>query len=126
MSKICTCPLLSAFNLTPVRIELIKDHADLVRGMVDAIRQGLTDTIADPKAAMEIAANGTYVPDLKADDVLQLAVLTNSVDLWKADVLGLSDPEAWQLTADTLKQMGQLTTEVDLTSVYTNNFVMAR
>lgn len=104
----------------------IKDNANLVRGMVDALRHGLADTIADPKAAMEIAANGNYVPDLKADDALQMTVLTNSIDLWKADVIGLSDPAAWQLTADTLKAMGQLTTDVDLTTVYTNSFVMMR
>jgi NitT/TauT family transport system substrate-binding protein len=104
----------------------IADHADLVRGMVNAIRHGLEDTIADPEAAMEITANGNYVPELKPDDEIQMAVLTNSIDLWKADVIGLSDPEAWQLTADTLTAMGQLKTEVDLETVYTNSFVMMR
>jgi NitT/TauT family transport system substrate-binding protein len=104
----------------------ISGNPRLVRGMVRAIGRGLEDTIADPKGAMEIAANGKYVQGLKADDALQFKVLTNSVELWRADILGLSDEAAWQLTEDTLKAMGLLKADVDLTLVYTNRFALER
>jgi len=101
--------------------QTIKDQPDLVRGMSLALARGLADTIADPKAAMQISTK--FVKDLKADDVTQLKVLTNSIELWKTDAFGMSDPKAWQLTADTLTAMGLLKTKVDLTKVYSNDFV---
>jgi NitT/TauT family transport system substrate-binding protein len=99
----------------------LKDNPDLVRGMTAALAEGLADTIADPKAAYE--ASRKYVENLAADDAVQLSVLTASIDLWKTDKPGYSDPAAWQLTLDTLRSMGLITENVDLTKVFSNDYL---
>lgn len=55
----------------------------------------------------------------------QFRVLLNSVALWDGDVLGQTDPAAWQVTQDTLMSMGFLSSEVTLEDAYTNDFVVA-
>jgi len=99
----------------------IKDHPDLVRGMNRALAHGLADTIADPKAAY--AASLKYVDGLAANDPVQMGVLTNSIDLWKTDKYGYSDPAAWDLTLKTLQSMGLLTDSIDVTTVYSNDYL---
>jgi NitT/TauT family transport system substrate-binding protein len=106
--------------------ETIAEQPDLVRGMVQALAKGLADTIDDPEAAMQISANGSYVEGLEEDDEIQFQVLINSIELWKADTLGLSDEESWQLTADTLRAMQVLPDTFDdaaLEQVWTNEFI---
>jgi NitT/TauT family transport system substrate-binding protein len=102
----------------------IKEQPDLVRGMNKALAKGLADTMADPKAAYTISQK--YVENLKADDAVQMGVLTNSLPLWKADQYGYSDPAAWTLTHDTLKAMGLITDPVDLSKVFTNDYIPAK
>src|SRR5581483_8803042 len=80
------------------------------------VAKGLADTLADPKAAYDISRK--YVENLKADDPVQYAVLTNSLELWKTDHLGYSDPAAWKLTLDTLQAMG-------LSKVFSNGYLPA-
>ncbi len=99
----------------------IADKPDLVRGMNSALAHGLADTIADPKAAYDISRK--YVDKLAADDAVQMAVLTDSLDLWKTDRFGYSDPAAWKLTLDTLQSMGLVTDPVDLTKVFSNDYL---
>ncbi|MEP7286900.1 MAG: ABC transporter substrate-binding protein [Chloroflexota bacterium] len=99
----------------------LKDKPDLVRKMNAALAHGLTDTIADPKAAYDLSRK--YVETLAADDPVQMAVLTASIDLWKTDKYGYSDPAAWKLTQDTLVAMGLITDPVDLTKVFSNDYL---
>ncbi|HVO41019.1 MAG TPA: ABC transporter substrate-binding protein [Aggregatilineales bacterium] len=99
----------------------LKNSPDLVRSMNDALARGLADTLADPKAAYTISQK--YVDNLAADDPVQMGVLTNSMDLWKTVKFGYSDPEAWKLTLATLKAMGLITSDVDLTRVYSNDYL---
>ncbi len=99
----------------------IKDKPDLVRAMNSALARGLADTLADPKAAYAISLK--YVPNLAADDPVQYAVLTNSLDLWKADRLGYSDPAAWKLTLDTLQAMGLITGQLDFNKAFSNDYL---
>lgn len=58
-----------------------------------------------------------------SDTLLQFEVLLSSIDMWDADQLGYTDPQSWQLTADTLVQMGLLNTAPDLTGAYSNDFL---
>ena len=55
--------------------------------------------------------------------LLQFEVLLTSIDMWDADQLGYTDPQSWQVTADTLVQMGSLATAPDLSGAYTNDFL---
>jgi NitT/TauT family transport system substrate-binding protein len=101
--------------------QTIRESPDLVRGMNSALARGLADTITFPVQAMQISTQ--FVEGLTADDALQFTVLRNSIELWKTDRYGLNDPAAWQLTVDTLKAMGLLTTEIDVKSLYSNDFL---
>ena len=97
----------------------IQAHPDWVRGISLAIAQGTADTIADPNAAYTIAQK--YVQGL-GDDPVQKQVLLNTIDLWKTDRPGYSDPAAWKLTQDTLLSMNLIDQPLDLTKVFSNEF----
>lgn len=99
----------------------IAENPDLVRDMVTALLKGVADTIADPDAAYEISRK--YVDNLAADDPIQQEVLTRSIELWKAERPGYSDPQAWDNMQDTLIKMGLLTEALELEQAFTNEFV---
>ena len=100
----------------------IAENPNLVRGMVSALLKGLTATIADPDEAYEISRK--YVENLsQADEAIQKEVLTRSIELWRADRPGYSDPQAWQNMQDTLLKMNLLTAGLDLNKAFTNEFV---
>ncbi len=85
----------------------LAENPELVRGMVKALSLGIADTIADPQAAYESSLK--YVDQLAlADEKLQKEILATSIEFWKADVLGRSDPAAWQNMHDLLLEMGLL------------------
>jgi NitT/TauT family transport system substrate-binding protein len=96
-----------------------------VRGLVRALLRGLADTIANPDEAYLISTQ--YVEGLSNADAAKTAtqkqVLAASIEMWKADRLGLSDPQGWENTQATLLDMGLLTAPLDLSQVYTNEFV---
>lgn len=96
---------------------------ELVGGLTRALAQGIKDTIANPDEAFEICKK--FVTGLDTADVAaaQKQVLAASVELWKTDKIGYSDPANWQTTIAVLKQMGLLTGEVDVNKVFTNRFV---
>ncbi len=99
----------------------IKENPDLVRSMVEVFLHGLSDVIADPGSAYSTSMK--YVEGLKADDPVQMAVLTTSIELWKADRLGFSNPQAWVNMQDVLMNMGLLTQTQDLGKAYSNTFI---
>jgi len=100
----------------------IAEHPELVRGMARALARGMADTIADPDAAYEICKK--YVENLsQADEKVQKQVLLTSIELWKADHIGLSDPQAWSNMNDLLVKMGQLSAPLDVSKAFTNDFV---
>ncbi len=56
-------------------------------------------------------------------EVIQMRVLLNSIALWRADRLGLTDPASWDVTMQTLIDMGLLPGPVDLGGAYSNDFL---
>lgn len=100
----------------------LQNDPDLVRRMVQATLHGLTDTINDPDQAYEISKK--YVEGLaSADPAVQKQVLSTSIDFWKAEPLGYTQPSAWENMQKVLLQMGLLKQAVDLSKAYTNQFV---
>jgi NitT/TauT family transport system substrate-binding protein len=100
----------------------LKNDPDLVRRMVQASLHGLADTINDPDQAYEISKK--YVEGLaNADPTIQKQVLSTSIDFWRADTLGYSQPSAWENMQKVLLQMGLLKQPVDLSKAYTNQFI---
>lgn len=102
--------------------KLLTENPALVRRMVAAFLKGLEDTIAHPDEAYEIAKG--YVENLaQADEALQKQVLLTSIELWRAERLGYSDPQAWENMQDVLLEMGLLTEPLDLSRAFTNEFL---
>ena len=100
----------------------IKQSPDLVRRMDQAILKGIADTIANPDEAYQICLK--YVEGLaQADQAIQKEVLATSIDFWKADRLGYSNPTAWDNTQQVLLDMGLLTTPLDINQVFSNDFL---
>jgi NitT/TauT family transport system substrate-binding protein len=99
----------------------IADNPDLVQGFVRATLRGLADTLAQPEEAYEISKK--YIDGL---DDGRIGVLAASLDLWRAETLGLTDPAAWRETEQLLLALGLLDSALDnLDAAYTNRFVEA-
>jgi NitT/TauT family transport system substrate-binding protein len=100
----------------------IASQPALVRAMVASLLHGVADTIADPASAYEISK--AYVSTLaQADTAVEKQVLTTSIQLWRTDRLGYSDPKAWENMQAVLLDMGLLTKPQDLSKAFTNQFL---
>jgi NitT/TauT family transport system substrate-binding protein len=103
----------------------IAQNPDLVRKMDQAILRGIADTIADPDAAYQTSLK--YVEGLaQADQAVQKQVLATSIEFWKSDSLGSSDPIAWENTHKVLLDMDFLTKPLDVTQAYSNEYLPAK
>jgi len=104
--------------------QTIRSKPELVRGMVRAIQRGLADALADPDAAFEFGVEN-YIKDLPQDQyATQRQVLTNSMELWRSDHLGQTNPAAWQATQDILIQSGLMEKPLDdLSACYNMDFL---
>jgi len=102
--------------------QTIQERPELVRAMVQAMRRGLQDTLDDPDAAFEICRQ--YVPEIDDESApLQRAVLEAALRFWQAEDVGKSDPAAWQTSLDFMRQTGMVEGELDVESLYSNEFV---
>ena len=103
----------------------IAQHPELVRAFVAALLHRLQDTITDPDAAYEISKK--YVENLdQVDPQIQKLVLGTSIEQWRAPVLGISDPIAWENMQKILLEMKLYTDPLDLKKAFTNEFVPAK
>lgn len=102
--------------------KVIAENPELVRAFVGAFLKGLEDTIDDPEEAFTISEK--YIEGFSQLDAdVQKQVLTTSVEQWKTDRLGYSDPQAWENMQDVLLDMGLLTEKMDLAKAFTNEFI---
>lgn len=100
----------------------IQQNPDLVKRMVGAVLKGIAYTIANPDEAYDISKK--YVENLAAaDQTVQKKVLETSIEQWKADRLGFSDPKSWENMQQVLLNMSLLKEPLDLSKAYTNQFV---
>jgi NitT/TauT family transport system substrate-binding protein len=102
--------------------EMIVQHPERVRAFVGAFMHGLQDTIADPDAAYEICKN--YIDSLgEGDEEVQREVLALSIEFWRADHPGFSEPQAWENMQSILLEIGLLESSLDLSKAYSNEFL---
>ncbi|MEM6528983.1 MAG: ABC transporter substrate-binding protein [Chloroflexota bacterium] len=125
----------------------IADNPAQVQAFVTAFDMALQDTINNPAEAymlsvphieglpyesadvFEAAAADMQIDpdalaaDLTADEFLQLEVLLTTIPLWLAETPGTTDADSWELTQQTLIDMGFQSEPVALDAAFTNNFV---
>ncbi|MGD8243727.1 MAG: ABC transporter substrate-binding protein [Anaerolineae bacterium] len=101
--------------------ETLDEQPALVRAFARAFLKGLEDVLDDPDEAFEICK--TYVEGLEENEEAQRAVLAASMDYWRGEVLGRSDPEAWKRTAEVMRGAGLLEEAVDSERAFTNEFL---
>jgi len=100
----------------------LKEHPELVRGMISGLLKGIADAGANPEEAYEISKK--YIENLdKADTTVQKAVFKSSIDFWKSLKPGSTQPDAWENMQKLLLDMGMLDKPIDLTKAYTNDFL---
>ncbi len=102
--------------------KVISENPQLVRAFVGAFLKGLADTIKNPDEAFKLSES--YIPNFASLDAkVQRQILDTSIEEWKADRLGYSDPKAWENMQDVLLEMGLIKQRMDLNKAYTNEFV---
>ena len=100
----------------------IAENPDLVRRMVQATLRGIADTLANPSEAYDICVK--YVEGLaQADQAVQQEILSATMEYWRSDPLGSSQPDAWENMQNTLLNMGLLSEPLDLSRAFTNEFI---
>ena len=102
--------------------DLIREDPDLIRRIVGASLKGLAYTIEHPDEAFDIARQ--FIPEMSDEDApTQRAVLETSIELWRSNAPGLSDPQAWADSAAFMRASGLIETDVEVDKLYTNEFV---
>ena len=102
--------------------QTIAENPEMVRAFVGAMLKGIRDAIDNPEEAYEICF--TYVENLReADQEAQKQVLATSIEIWRAERLGYSDPQAWEKMQEVLVKMGMYDTPLDLNAAFTNQFI---
>jgi NitT/TauT family transport system substrate-binding protein len=102
--------------------ETLESDPDLARRFVAAILHGLADTIDNPQEAFEISKN--YIDGFdQSDPAVQREVLDVSIEFWRTDTPGVSDPIAWENMQQVLLDMGLLQSTLELNEAFTNDYL---
>lgn len=99
----------------------IRTDPELVRSFVRAMTRGVQAAIANPDEAYAISKK--FAPDALKDDGVEKQVLAATIELWKADRIGLAQAAAWQNMQTTLLEAGLLSQPLDVNAAFTNDFV---
>jgi NitT/TauT family transport system substrate-binding protein len=102
--------------------KVITEDPALVRAFIGAFLKGLEATIANPEEALTISES--HIPNFAdLDTNVQKQVLVTSIEQWKAERPGFSDPQAWENMQNVLLDMGLIAEEMDLSKAFTNEFI---
>lgn len=102
--------------------KVIAENPKLVRAFVGAFLKGLNDTIANPDEAFQLSQ--VHIPNFAdLDASVQRQVLLTSIEQWRTDRLGFSDPQAWENMQAVLLDMGAIESNMDLNKAFTNEFI---
>lgn len=102
--------------------KVIKEDPELVKRFVGAFLKGLQYTIENSDDAYALSAS--YIPNFAdLDEKVQKEILNTSIEQWRTDQLGYSDPQAWENMQNVLLEMGAITEKMDLSKAFTNEFI---
>lgn len=100
----------------------LKENPALVKAMVAATLKGIQYTANHPEDAYAISKK--YVENLgQSDQDIQMQVLLRSIEEWKTDPAGYSDPQAWENMERILSEMKLVSGNVDVTTSYSNELL---
>ena len=100
----------------------IAENPDLVSKLVQATLKGVAFSLNSPNEAFEICKK--YVEGLdQTNEEVQKQVFLATLEFWKTDKAGYSEPEAWENMQKVLLDMGMLTQPQDLNKAYSNAFI---
>jgi NitT/TauT family transport system substrate-binding protein len=107
--------------------ETIKQHPELVQGMVRAALRGLAYTLQHPDEAFQITIK--QVPEAAGDskaEAVNRAILAESIKFWQAPSgeLGHSDEAEWLASQQIMEKMGLVSPAGQVTDMFTNQFVV--
>jgi len=77
------------------------------------------EAIAESRQALLARLSERFTPA----ELIQFEVLLSTIKYWDAEVLGESEPQAWETMLETLLAMGVVAQPVDLSRVYSNDFL---
>ena len=101
---------------------VIAQEPGLARGLARALQRGIEYAIARPDEAYEISKK--FVENLaQADEAVQKQILATSIEFWKAERIGYSEPQAWENMNNLLVDMGLLKEALNVDEAFTNEFV---
>jgi NitT/TauT family transport system substrate-binding protein len=103
----------------------IANNPNLVRDMLQAVMRGITFTLEHSDEAYQICED--YVEGLaSANQTVQKEIFNTSLEFWKTDRIGYSQPSSWENMQKVLLDIGMLTSPLDLSKAYTNDFVLSK
>jgi NitT/TauT family transport system substrate-binding protein len=103
----------------------IQEQPELVKRMARAVTAGINYTLANPDEAFMLCAQ--FVEGLNTgDQTAQKEIFQASLEFWKTQNTGASDPQAWENMQQVLLSMGLLKQPIDLSRAFTNAFVPAK
>jgi NitT/TauT family transport system substrate-binding protein len=98
-------------------------RASLVQAAADQVDFLSTDpdrtAIAESRAALLQLLSAQF----EGEALLQFHVLLNTIELWDAETLGATELASWEVTQETLMDMGFVSEPIDLEAAFTNEFV---
>jgi len=101
---------------------MIRDNPELVRSMVKAMVLSVDHALQNPEYAFNVSKD--YVVGLEsADQHVQTQILAATMDYWRAEQIGYSQPEAWVNMQDILLEMGLLSETLQIEAAYSNAFL---
>ncbi|MGV8026173.1 MAG: ABC transporter substrate-binding protein [Anaerolineaceae bacterium] len=104
---------------------MIKEHPEMVRGMVAATLKGVAYVSEHPDEAFEICKK--YVDTLAslspAEQAVQRQVLEASIPMFAIEKNGATNLQAWQNMQEVLLQMGLMSKALVLEKAFTNEFL---
>ena len=105
--------------------KVLSEQPELVRAMVRATLRGIAYTIDHPDEAFTISEK--YVENLAnltpEEKDVQRQVLAASIEMYRAEQLGASDPQAWANMHDLLLDMDLLAQPLELEAAFSNAYL---
>jgi len=103
--------------------KMIREHPELVEKFVRGLTKAWNRALQDPDAAVDLLIRA----EPKLHRQLESAILSATVPFVRGgskDALGVMSEERWRETRDILVKYAGLTSKVDVSTAYTNRFVL--